>query len=93
MLSHANISFQYPAVPELVHRVKDGEKGEAYWPYSRIFSHAAGWTGLQNTAIYVRLDGHPGAPGRSRTASGSFGEIQAPSILPGCITTIFVVPR
>ena len=85
MLSHANISFNTQQFRSWFTESKDGEESLlAIFP----FFHAAGWTGLQNTAIYAGwtdiLVPRP-EPDRILDLLEKF----RPSILPG-VSTIFV---
>jgi long-chain acyl-CoA synthetase len=85
MLSHANISFNTQQFRSWFNESKDGEESLlAIFP----FFHAAGWTGLQNTAIYAGwtdiLVPRP-EPDRILDLLEKF----RPSILPG-VSTIFV---
>jgi long-chain acyl-CoA synthetase len=85
MLSHANISFNTQQFRGWFCASKDGEESLlAIFP----FFHAAGWTGLQNTAIYAGwtdiLVPRP-EPDRILDLLEKF----RPSLLPG-VSTIFV---
>ncbi len=85
MLSHSNISFNTQQFRSWFTESKDGEESLlAIFP----FFHAAGWTGLQNTAIYAGwtdiLVPRP-EPDRILDLLEKF----RPSILPG-VSTIFV---